>query len=108
METENAFAIQAKNYLYINGVLENGCGYIPIPVSSKIRDVINLKYLTLFAVRGEEHKSGRDTAFIVSKDFRAEKIFVEKQDYKRAVGLQRVNVNKLSKQLGQKISFVGI
>ncbi len=106
--SNNVYTTQAESYLAKHNITENGYGYISIPVSGKIRAVLDVKYLTLFAVKGEVHSSGRDTAFLVSKEFKGENINVEKQHMKFAIGPKGSNISRLVKRLNRRITFVEV
>ncbi len=108
MEIENSFEVQARKYLTVNHISENGYGYIAIPVSSKIRAVIDRDYLSLFAVRGEDHRSGRDTAFVVSKKFNDNIIELEQDDIRLAIGPKGTNLVRLIKAIDRRVTFVAL
>ncbi len=103
---ENPFKVQARKYLNINGITEGGYGYIAIPVSGKIRNEIDKNYLTLFAVKGEEFRTGRDTAFIVSKDFHGETIVMDQPHIRLAIGPRGSNLVRLITSIDRRVKFI--
>ncbi len=102
----NVFVSKARDYLNLNEIDENGYGYIAVPASDNIRAAIDANYLTIFAVSAEDSHSGRDTAFIVSKDFKGDEIFVDKRHMGMAIGKKGGNIAKLVKNLDHRLTFV--
>ncbi len=103
---ENAYAKAAQEYLAKNEITKNGYGYIAIPVSDKVRSEIDRNFLTAFAVKGEDIESGRDTAFIIAKEFRGRDICVAKAHMGLAIGPKGGNISRLVKKLDRRVTFV--
>ncbi len=101
-----AFVRASKKYLDTNDISEKGYGEIPIPISLNMRRAIDAKYLTLFVVKGEEYKTGRDTAFIVSKTFQGDRITMEQKHIRLAIGPRGSNLIRLIKTINRRVTFV--
>ncbi len=101
-----AFMRAAKKYLDANNISGKGYGEIPIPISMMVKKAIDTKYITLFAIEGNQHKSGRDTAFIVSRDFQGDTIKMDQPHIRLAIGPRGSNLIKLIKAINRRVTFV--